>query len=95
MKIGLSVLLGTFVLSAGFAQTAAQAVTLPSKPHAERVLRHVNLPHEKTVIRGKFTKHTSTRTSKCTNKRIGISTRKSTRWGARSLSPLLARAARA
>jgi len=48
MKIGLSVLLGTFVLSAGFAQTAAQAVTLPSKPHAERVLRHVNLPHEKT-----------------------------------------------
>jgi hypothetical protein len=48
MKIGLSVLLGTFVLSAGFAQTAAQAVTLPSKPHAEHVLRLVNLPHEKT-----------------------------------------------
>src|SRR4029078_12618709 len=48
MKIGLSVLRGTFVLSAGFAQTAAQAVTLPSKPHAEHVLRHVNLPHEKT-----------------------------------------------
>lgn len=48
MKISLSVLLGAFVLSAGFAQTSAQAVTLPSKPHAERVVRHVNLPHEKT-----------------------------------------------
>ena len=41
MKIGLSVFLGAFVLSAGFAQTSAQAVTLPSKPHAERVVGHV------------------------------------------------------